>query len=261
MGCFGYICKGCGTPIIGKSYDGGGESCVMYHVRHGEVKGSVEGHYNGYGGVWEQENLQDYEQFRGECEPNGNSHYDICQSEFEMEDSYEPLCSMRLYKGRKIRFVDFMIAEFLDDLRGVNYCISKLPYYHIYNRYISKKSTLYELHQKYLEHLNKYRKCTDGRDLLHITNLEFTARLIFENLYHIFAEMEDKYFMKKFNELPCIELKAYSGVVAYHSVCFRKAMRDGTFNLIPSIQDENQGCGTVRKKYKDGGNYEPKKRY
>lgn len=45
MGCFGYICKGCGTSIRGNCHSGG-EKCVMIHVRHGQEMGRVEGHYD-----------------------------------------------------------------------------------------------------------------------------------------------------------------------------------------------------------------------
>lgn len=257
MGCFGYICKGCGTPIIGKSSDDGGESCIMYHVRHGEVLGSVEGHYNEYGGVVEQENLPEYEKFRGEEDAgHHNSHYEIHKSEFGLEDSYAILCNLRIHNGVRCTFLKYMISRVLDDLRTVDYHISKLPYYRIYHKYATINPSMLELHKQYMNYLSEYKRGDVSRRLLNISNLEFTARILFESMAHVFMKMEDKYFMKEFNELPRIECKAYSGVVAYHSVCYRKAMRDGTFNLIPSVQDDNQSWGTVRKKYKDGGNYD-----
>ena len=58
MGCFGYICKGCGTSIRG-DYFNGGEKTIMIHVRHGEELGRVEGHYDEYGRVIEQEGFID----------------------------------------------------------------------------------------------------------------------------------------------------------------------------------------------------------
>ena len=54
MGCFGYICKECGTSIRGNCFTGG-EKCVMIHVRHGKEMGRVEGHYDEYGRVIEQD--------------------------------------------------------------------------------------------------------------------------------------------------------------------------------------------------------------
>lgn len=91
MGCFGYICKKCGTPINGR------ELCVMKHVRHSKVLGEVTGHYNEYGGVIEQEGQQDA--FRGEV--GVNSHQEICQSEFDMNDSRDDE-DVRVYKEESV---------------------------------------------------------------------------------------------------------------------------------------------------------------
>lgn len=93
MGCFGYICKGCGTPVNGN------ELCIMKHVRHSEVLGEVVGHYNEYGGVIEQEGRENA--FRSEGDNDPNSHYEICQSEFSMNDSREDR-ELRMYKGKKV---------------------------------------------------------------------------------------------------------------------------------------------------------------
>ena len=93
MGCFSYICKGCGTSI--RSVDGQSEKCVMIHVRHGKELGRIMGHYNGYGGVEEEGDKPD--RFRGES--GKNSHKEIIHSEMELEDSYDNLCDYRLYKG------------------------------------------------------------------------------------------------------------------------------------------------------------------
>lgn len=75
MGNFGYICKGCGTPI---NID---EKCVLIHVRHGEELGRTEGHYDGYGRVDEDE------VFRNDDIKNINSHENIWVSEFKLNDS------------------------------------------------------------------------------------------------------------------------------------------------------------------------------
>lgn len=47
MGCFGYICRGCGKNIRE------GENCVLYHIRDGVIIGVATGHYDGYGRVEE----------------------------------------------------------------------------------------------------------------------------------------------------------------------------------------------------------------
>lgn len=86
MGCFGYICKGCGTPINGDCFNGG-EKCVLIHVRKGKELGRVEGHYDEYGRVIEQKGLPEVDKFRGDSD-GINGHLEICSSEFSCgEDS------------------------------------------------------------------------------------------------------------------------------------------------------------------------------
>jgi len=112
MGCFGYICKGCGTPINGSNL-GGGESCVMIHMRHGKELGRVEGHYDEYGRVAEQEHLPEAEKYRGNHDgPNG--HREICDSEFSMEDSYYRLEALRLYQGEEADYERYAILKALE---------------------------------------------------------------------------------------------------------------------------------------------------
>ena len=57
-----------------------------------------------------------------------------------------------------------------------------------------------------------------------------------------------KYY-EDFSKLPTAKLKNYSGIVAYHSKCYHKAIKEKTFNLIPSESDPDQSWGKVRKKY------------
>ena len=109
MGCFGYICKGCETPINGNCF-GGGEKCVMIHVRHGKEIGRVEGHYDEYGRVIEQEGLPEAERYRG-SDDGPNSHFEICTSEFSLEDSYLGLMDKRVYNDKEISYLDYCILR------------------------------------------------------------------------------------------------------------------------------------------------------
>ena len=93
MGDFSYICKCCGTPI------NDGELCVMKHIRHGKVLGEVTGHYDGYGRVTEEEGKEN--RFRGE--EGINSHEQLCESEFSMEDSLK-VCPDRIVNGKRMAF-------------------------------------------------------------------------------------------------------------------------------------------------------------
>jgi hypothetical protein len=112
MGCFGYICKGCGTPINGDCFIGG-EKCMLIHVRHGEEIGRVEGHYDEYGRVIEQEGLPEAERYRGD-DSGPNGHEAICKSEFGLADSLCLLQSSRIYKGQELSFFQFAVAKSLE---------------------------------------------------------------------------------------------------------------------------------------------------
>ena len=120
MGCFGYICKECGTSIRGNCFTGG-EKCVMIHVRHGKEMGRVEGHYDEYGRVIEQEGLDEEIRFRGDGR-GINGHREICNSEFNMEDSYENIVYKRVYNGKVIDFRHFVRQKFYEDFEKVDYC-------------------------------------------------------------------------------------------------------------------------------------------
>jgi len=107
MGCFGNICKGCGTPINGNCQTGG-EKCVLIHVRHGKEVGRVEGHYDEYGRVIEQEGLPEEDIYRGDND-GINGHSAICDSEFSLDDSYCRLLELRIYKGQEIPHWEYTI--------------------------------------------------------------------------------------------------------------------------------------------------------
>lgn len=75
MGSFSYICRGCGQPICQD------EAVVLFHVRHGKELGRAVGIYYDYGRV------EDDETFRGSEAKSPNTHKEMCESEFELEDS------------------------------------------------------------------------------------------------------------------------------------------------------------------------------
>jgi hypothetical protein len=70
----------------------------------------VEGHYDEYGRIIEQEFLPEDERYRGYSEgPNG--HNAICASEFELEDSYYRLQGLRVYRGKEISYTRFVVIK------------------------------------------------------------------------------------------------------------------------------------------------------
>jgi len=108
MGCFGYICKGCRTPINGDCFIGG-EKCVLIHFRHGKEIGRVEGHYDEYGRVIEQEGWPETERYRGYGD-GINGHSAICDSEFSLTDSFLRLRELRIYNEREMDYFQFIVA-------------------------------------------------------------------------------------------------------------------------------------------------------
>ena len=135
MGCFGYICKGCGTPVRGDCFNGG-ELCHMKHVRHGEVIGEVTGHYDEYGRVIEQDKDQPGA-FRGYVD-GPNSHREICKSEFDFEDSDgSHLNYMRIIDGERISWDTFLsirhfeiYIKFKDHAEGMESALTELEKSH-----------------------------------------------------------------------------------------------------------------------------------
>lgn len=257
MGCFGYICKGCGTPIRGECFTGG-EKCVLIHVRHGEELGRVEGHYNEYGGVSEQADLNENTRFMGSGD-DLNSHSEICESLSCLEDSYLKVIERRLYKSKEfiseksIDFSRYCRVRFEEDLVEVNLDITKLPYYSFIRSHLEDRKYL----DNYFKEYEKYLKLKEidvdeeieKKLFLQRYHCFIYADILIDMLYWAFYEKTDNWFRKEFEELPKVELEKYSGIVAYHSVCYQKAKKDGSFNLIPSLDDPNQSWGKIRKKY------------
>lgn len=250
MGCFGYICKGCGTPINGRCHTGG-EKCVMIHVRHGKEMGRVEGHYDEYGRVVEQDGLDEELVFRGEGK-GINSHYEICESEFNMEDSYEKIIDKRIYNDKVVDFRHYMRRKFNEDFKKADYDFDKLNYAVFVKEQCKGNPAFNGLYEKYLKWYGEYKNLNlTNKDLqlMVCESMVSTMWIIMDELIWVFWKKTNGFFKYEFDKLPKVKFDGYSGLVAYHSVCYRKAMRDGTFDLIPSLQDPNQSWGKVRKKY------------
>ena len=52
MGCFSFICKECGEPIKSSSFRG--ERCILYLIQDGLVIESMQGEYDSYGRVFDE---------------------------------------------------------------------------------------------------------------------------------------------------------------------------------------------------------------
>lgn len=223
MGCFGYICKGCGTPIIGECFDGG-EKCVLIHVRHGREIGRTEGHYDEYGGVVEDP------VFRSTDDSNPNGHNEICKSEMEFADSYFNLILNREYRGEVMPFYSYVEKSVKNELKE--------------NDGKWEDCTFYDYLPDKIKHCilglssMSFKNSPGGQDIMKICEDMAIEALIKEYKYE-----------KTYMELPIPHRKEYSGIVAWHSKCYHNASKAEQENLMPSERDPDQSCGEVRKEF------------
>ena len=234
MGCFGYICKGCGTPINGNCYNGG-EKTIMIHVRHGEELGRVEGHYDEYGRVIEEEGLDENTRFRGD-KISTNSHKEICESEFRLKDSHYRLSQLKTYKERECDFSGFVAAMVREGLAVKIKDFIMTPTFKLISE---------DLQNRLLTRVNELNESGIGEELLLCTS----------EIYHYETEIFDELYNNEvirttFNNLERVKSETYSGIIAWHSVCYKKATDEEKANLMPSDSDPNQSWGRVREKYK-----------
>lgn len=230
MGCFGYICKGCGTPINGNCFTGG-EKCVLIHVRHGEIIGQTEGHYNEYGGVIEDP------VYRNDDENNPNNHKEICDSEFGLPDSLlDEFRVKRLYNEKEVDWFLYLQTIVKEELEKHSYILELCSFYDIITeggkgQYLSvfQESTLFN----------------GKKDHEYHTRLFYIAYFDLESNYE-WREKEENNFVK----LPIANPTGiYSGTVAWHSKCYHSATEEQRKDLRPSFRDPDQASGRVRKKY------------
>lgn len=243
MGCYGYICKECGTSIRGNCYSGG-ENCVLIHVRHGKILGQVEGHYNEYGGVMEDE------VFDKESD-SINGHQGIMESTFNFSDSYQNVRNIRIINGKEMTLNKYINLKLMEDLKGVDFDIDKLPYLQRLDKYIKEANNYHSYdYEKVKSRCEDYKHSENAKEkALYQMYIHITLLSIITDLYYLLCDDNDFYFNTVFESYPKCELKAYSGVVAYHKVCYNKAKKAGRLSLVPSDDDPNQSWGKVRKKY------------
>ena len=224
MGCFGYICKGCGTSVRGDCWDGG-EKTIMIHVRHGEEMGRVEGHYDEYGRVIEEENLLEEQKFRGNH--NGiNGRRQIGSSEFELEDSIFRLENLRMYKGIEVDFPKYVSMLIKEEEKRTGAKLQNSPLYDMLT-----EETKAEL---------------NNPAILSEVPYEYKVRLFMDELRSNFRTP----LYDRFKRLRKVKREKYSGLVVWHSKCYKEATAEARKDLRPSKSDPNQSWGKVRNKYK-----------
>jgi len=76
MGCFSFLCKECGQPINSSSFRG--ERCMLFLLVEGLVVESMEGEYDSYGRVFDEE---------GESIKWGVDWSNVCELMFDKDKS------------------------------------------------------------------------------------------------------------------------------------------------------------------------------
>ena len=230
MGCFGYICKGCGTPINGDCFTGG-EKCILIHVRHGEILGKTEGHYNEYGGVIEDST------FRNDDESNPNNHKEICSSEFDFKDSIlDEFRVKRLYKEKEVDWFTYLQTIVREELENHGYILDFCSFYDIISE---------ETKEEYLSVFQESTLFNGKKDAVYHQRLFYIAYFDLERNHDWRYKVEEDFL-----KLPLANTTGnFSGTVAWHSKCYHLATEEERNNLMPSFRDPNQASGKVRKKF------------
>ena len=78
MGCFSYICKECGKPILSDSFSG--QKVKLFLLENGRIKQKMEGQYNSYGRVF-TENLENSVEWEGDWGDIITDHFGSNSSE------------------------------------------------------------------------------------------------------------------------------------------------------------------------------------
>jgi len=111
MGSFSYLCNGCGTSLRAN------EHVVLKHLRHGQVLGETQGHYDDCGRVIEDPVFRDDDRAAatgyqrpavGSANFNPNSHMEMCDSDFDFADSGgDEGYANRIYQGQSLSKEDY----------------------------------------------------------------------------------------------------------------------------------------------------------
>lgn len=224
MGCFGYICKGCNTQIVGSCFLGG-ENTVLIHVRHGKELGRVTGHYDEYGRVKEQENLSETDRFRGDSD-DVNGHREICKSEANLDDSYSKIQNLRMYNCQEVDFSAYIRAIIKEEMEKTE---NKLEDSYLYN--LLDSETIKEI--KIASSKNK--------------EVPY-GFFVYIYMQSALVDMNSSLY-DNFKKLERAKRDNYSGIVAWHVKCYEKASLDDRNDLTPSKYDPNQSWGKVRDQF------------
>lgn len=248
MGCFGYICPECETQIIGGCW-GGGEECILIHVREGKELGRAVGHYGEYGNVLEDE------KFRGDDKDDINGHSSICDSEMNLDSSMNFGGLRELPNGETINirnwydtkelataFVEF--GNYPNLPSNATYWIGEI----LRETQVFILEINVEIAQDELTKNTDQTKENELKAKLDEATKKFNHYK--ENPMKDLITTDD--FQKEMygwaNKLP-VSKKATSGIIAYHKVCYDKLENKEISNLKLSLPDPDQSWGNPRAEF------------
>lgn len=236
MGTFNYICKGCGEVIRGDCFLGG-DDCVMIHVRHGDELGRVEGHYDEYGKTIEEKDFSEDKKFFGESD-SINSHSSIYKSLRGLDDSFLNIIEKRLYNGKFVSFSEFVFEYAKKSLKENEFNIERVPFFDDLLFSAMHSDSVEESLNQIDKYYKGYKNVNNEKDKK-IYSLDILSELecVLNLLILEYKEDKSSFFYNMFLKLEKVNLSKYSGVVAYHKICYNKAIKNKTFNLVPSFID------------------------
>lgn len=255
MGCFGYICPKCETQIVG-DYSGGGEECILIHVREGKELGRTVGHYAEYGNVFEDKKFrEDTRGSKDEDKENMNSHSSICDSEMHLDSSMNFGGLRDLPNGQAINIREWYNVEelkiaFVEFGNYPNLPPNALNLVKAIPRTMEVDMLEFsiEMAQEILDKGSDKEREAEIKDSL----AKDTKRLNEYKANPMIDLVNTEDFKREMNRwaqtLP-ISKKATSGIIAYHKVCYDGLKSKKISDLKLSLHDPDQSWGNPRSKY------------
>lgn len=234
MGCYGYICPICNTQIVGESR-GYGEKCRLKHVRNGEVIGETIGHYGEYGNVVEDKVFRGNNTIDGKHNPN--SHEELYDSEFGLENSYDSGNRRILPDGTIFSRDNFSFWDIPNNTKAMT-ILSHFKHSDV----LKNNNDIKEQVNKLFDLAEKYKR-REFKTLDEITNAEKSI----EELISALPLGAKALFNDWTRELPIDN--GESGLIAVHEKCWQSISEEEQNALPFSKPDPNQSCGQVRPEY------------
>lgn len=250
MGCFGYICPKCKTQIVGGCW-GGGEECILIHVREGKELGRVVGHYGEYGNVLEDEDFRS-------CDNEGiNGHSSICKSEMDLPTSVNFGRLRELPSGESFHTeygfpYKTVLLSFIEHSGYKGLPENAIEYVDSMPENRTELASLEDRIEIYTEIVGdiEEKEVNEGSELDSFNRVLQASVAKFEKIVNnpLMDEDIQNAFYEWIRNLP-ISSKVDSGIIAYHKVCYDSLPDNSLENLEFSMSDPDQSWGNPRAEF------------